>query len=82
MITPTKYMDMDACLLVILEILIKFLKKNKKIARISSLKDELKKKTSHDEYKIDIDILNALSVLYLLGKIDYVEKTDSIELTI
>ncbi len=82
MITPTKYMDMDSCLLVILEILIKYLKKNKKIARISSLKDELKKKTNHDEYKIDIDILNALSVLYLLGKIDYVEKTDSVELTI
>ena len=82
MITPTKYMDIDACLLVILEILIKYLKKNKKIARISSLKDELKKKTNHDEYKIDIDILNALSVLYLLGKIDYVEKTDSIELII
>jgi hypothetical protein len=75
MLKPTKHMNLEISTLNIASILLKEISNNK-ILKYDVLFDKLSKKIG-DNAKFNFT--NALSLLYLLGKIEYHKKTDSFE---
>ena len=75
MLKPTKYMNMDVSLPAISCEVLKLFKKNKTIT-YTDLFNKIIHKKGIESKKI---ILPALSFLYLLGKVDYYQKTDIVE---
>lgn len=81
MISPTKYMSLDDCLLKAIVIIIKHLQ-SAKIEDLYKLRERLQKEIKLTDYKLDETMLNALSILYMLDKIEYLTKNDSIKINL
>jgi hypothetical protein len=75
MLRPTKYMNMDISLTSISCEVLKIFKKNKAIT-YTELFNKIIQKKGIEAKKV---ILPALSFLYLLGKVEYYQKTDIVE---
>lgn len=75
MLKPTKHMNLEISTLNIASVLLREISKNK-ILKYDALFDKLSKKIGDDT---KFNFPNALSLLYLLGKIEYHKKTDSFE---
>ncbi len=75
MIIPNDFLDLDNSILRISSLILKKINKNK----IIKYDDLLKYLLDKEGENISFVFLNALSFLYMLGKIDYHIKTDSIE---
>jgi len=75
MLKPTKHMNLEISTLNIVSVILKEISKNE-ILKYDTLFDKLSKKIGDD---IKFNFKNALSLLYLLGKIEYHQKTDSFE---
>ncbi len=74
MLEPEKYMDLDKSVLHVSSIIIKQMSK-KRIFKLDELKKVVDKKINDDLPDI---FLISLSLLYITGKVDYLEKIDSI----
>lgn len=78
MIKPTKFLNLDTCLLSIVKDILEILLQNKSIS-YNQLYDSLKIKYDEDfEYLF----LPSLDFLFLLGKLNYVPSSDSLELVV
>ena len=76
MLTPDKYMDLDKSLLNSIGILLKYLIR-KKISRLDDLRRYLEDRIGEN---IEDKFLYSLSILYVTGKIEYLDKNDTIVL--
>lgn len=75
MLKPTKYMNVDISLPAISCEVLKIFKKNKTLT-YTDLFNKIVQKKGIESKNV---ILPALSFLYLLGKVEYYQKTDIIE---
>ncbi len=73
-ILPTKHTNPDQTAIYTSAIIIKFLKKNR-ICKFNEIKDLVEKSINGGEFLL----IPSLSLLFVLGKIRYHIKTDSIE---
>lgn len=73
-ILPTKHTNPDQTAIYAAAVILKFLKKNR-ICKFDELKDLVEKSINGGEFLL----IPSLSILYVLGKIKYHVKTDSIE---
>lgn len=77
MLTPEKYMDLDKSLLYSTMLVLKYLLKNKSV-KLETLRVYLE---DNIEANIGDKLLNSLTILYAMGKIDYLDKNDTIVIT-
>ena len=76
MLTPDKYMDLDKSLLSSIGILLKYLIR-KKVSKLDDLRRYLEDRIGEN---IEGKFLYSLSILYVTGKIEYLDKNDTIVL--
>lgn len=76
MITPEKHLNLELSIIRIAAMLLKKLKRLK-IMKMDEIAESAKKIAGEDAYII---LPGVLSFLYLLGKVEYHEQTDCIEL--
>ena len=75
MITPKKHLNLDASVMRVAAIILRETRK-RRIIEFQSLRKKLLRAVGNDS---DLVILPALSFLYLMGKIEYYPKNDSVE---
>ncbi len=73
MILPKKYMDLDKSVLYVSGLTLKYMFRNK-IVKLPILRDFIEDKIGQN---MDDVFLAALTMLYGLGKIDYLDKNDT-----
>lgn len=75
MITPKKHMNLDASVLRVAALIIKEVAK-RRVLNVEKLRRRIAPRVGND---IDMVFLPALSFLYLMGKISYYPKNDTLE---
>lgn len=75
MITPQKHMNLDVSVLRVAASMLKEVKK-RRVIEFRQLRQKVVKSIGPD---VDLVFLPALSLLYLLGRLEYHEKNDSFE---
>ena len=75
MITPKKHMNLDASVLRVAALIMKEVAK-RRVLNVEKLRKRLSPRVGND---IDLVFLPALSFLYLMGKISYYPKNDTLE---
>ena len=75
MITPQKHMNLDGSVLRVAALMVREIARRRSL-EVEVLRKRIAKKTGSDT---ELVFLPALSFLFLLGKIEYHPKTDSLE---
>ena len=76
MLSPEKYMDLDKSILMVTSIVLKRMRRDK-ILKTDILLSYVQNKVGDE---IQETFLSALTLLYALGKIDYLDKNDTLYL--
>ena len=72
---PRKHLDLDTCTLRVVAIVLAELTK-RRVVRFDDLRNVVVRRAGEDA---ELSFLPALDVLFLLGRVDYLDKTDSFE---
>ncbi len=76
MLSPEKHMDLDRSVLMITEIVLKYMLK-KRIEKVDTLLSFVEKKTGDGIHE---NFFSALTILHALNKLDYLHQNDTLTL--